>query len=79
MLPSCLFLKNLDNVDSDMEVIILEKLEKTIRDSNRNEILFSFIGGKSVNLISKNLNFKTKEVESVIRSFLVSKLNMERL
>lgn len=79
MLPSCLFLKNLDNVDSDMEVIILETLEKTIRDSNRNEILSSFIGGKSVNLISKNLNFKTKEVESVIRSFLVSKLNMERL
>ena len=79
MSPSCLFLKNLDNVDSDMEVIILETLEKTIRDSNRNEILSSFIGGKSVNLISKNLNFKTKEVESVIRSFLVSKLNMERL
>ena len=57
----------------------METIEKTLRDSNRNEILSSFIGGKSVNLISKNLNFKTKEVESVIRNFLVSKLNMERL
>ena len=57
----------------------METIEKTLRDSNRNEILSSFIGGKSVSLISKNLNFKTKEVESVIRSFLVSKLNTERL
>lgn len=61
------------------ELIKMETIEKTLRDSNRNEILSSFIGGKSVSLISKNLNFKTKEVESVIRSFLVSKLNMERL
>ena len=61
------------------ELIKMETIEKTIRDNNRNEILSSFIAGKSVNLISKNLNFKTKEVESVIRSFLVSKLNMERL
>ena len=61
------------------ELIKMETIEKTLRDSNRNEILSSFIGGKSVSLISKNLNFKTNEVESVIRSFLVSKLNMERL
>ena len=57
----------------------METLEQSIRDSNRNEILTNFIAGKSVSIISKNLNFKTKEVESVIRSFLVSKLNMERL
>ena len=57
----------------------METLEQTIRDSNRNEILTNFIAGKSVSMISKNLNFKTKEVESVIRNFLIAKLNMERV
>ena len=57
----------------------METLEQTIRDNNRNEILTNFIAGKSVSMISKNLNFKTKEVESVIRNFLIAKLNMERV
>ena len=57
----------------------METLEKTMRDSNRNDILTNFIAGKSVSVISKNLNFSTKEVESVIRNFLVARLNMERV
>lgn len=52
---------------------------ETIGDNIRNEILSNFIGGKSVRIISKNLNFKTDVVERVIRNFLIAKLNMERV
>ena len=53
--------------------------KKILKDNNRNEILTNFIAGKSVSVISKNLDFEIKDVESVIRNFLIAKLNMERV
>lgn len=46
-----------------------------ISDSDRNWILTNFIAGKSVSIISKNFKFKIKDVEAVIRNFLIRKLN----